>query len=116
MTPLILFVEDDASSRLVTQEMMRIIGYDVTAVADGAAALSLAEQGRHFDVLVTDVRLPDVSGVELARRIRMHPHLARIGVLFLSGTSADHAPGERFVLKPFSYEDLQRAIDDLAAG
>src|SRR5689334_5672667 len=73
----ILLVEDACEVREMAGEMLTIRGYDVTAVADGAAALAVFEKSADFDLLFTDIALPgELDGFDLARRLkRLAPDL-----------------------------------------
>jgi two-component system chemotaxis sensor kinase CheA len=97
-----VMVVDDA---LMVRELQRSIlergGYSVRAASDGVEALAmLAEQPA--DLVITDVEMPDLDGLELTRNIRAHPRLANIPVLIVSS----HA----------SEEDHQRGLDAGADG
>jgi CheY-like chemotaxis protein len=118
-TETILLAEDAAYVREFTREALEGLGYTVFAPGDGARALSLPEeQLRRVAVLVTDVIMPGVSGPELVRRLRE----ARPGlkVVFISGYTGAWLDdrgglqeGESFLQKPFSPDDLARAIRGL---
>ena len=84
----ILVVDDDPGVRVSTERMLRQAGYDVAAAAGGAEALSmLARAGEPFDLLLTDVVMPQMSGADLVRQVRAaHPRLA---VLFMTGYADD---------------------------
>jgi PAS domain S-box-containing protein len=94
----ILLVEDDAALRDVTQEFLAVYGYQVTAARSGAEALRLAgESACAFDLLLTDVVMPGISGRELAASMqRRHPELP---VIFTSGYTAERL-GHQGVLEP----------------
>ena len=118
----VLLVEDDADVRPVLHESLSAAGWEVTAVADGSAALEVLGRGQKLDVLVTDVVMPgSVSGVELARRAALlRPGLP---VLLISGyaaaTLAAHgATEDEFDLlrKPFTAEQLLDRIHRACGG
>ena len=67
--PTLLLVEDDDSLREIMSFNLEEAGYEVIAVEDGARALSTYDEDLH-DLVITDVRLPDVDGLEVLRRIR----------------------------------------------
>jgi two-component system, cell cycle sensor histidine kinase and response regulator CckA len=78
-----VLVEDDADIRSVAEELLLAAGCDLVLVANPERAVELAEHGEPFDVLVTDVVMPGMDGVELANRLRAYrPELP---VLFISG-------------------------------
>src|SRR5688572_5879365 len=83
-TPVVLNVNDNEGARYMTSLMLRRAGFDVLEAADGGSALELAEQLP--DVIVLDVRLPDIDGFEVCRRIRQNPRTARLKVLHTSAT------------------------------
>jgi CheY-like chemotaxis protein len=81
----VLLVEDDSFIRLSTGEMLTGLGHSVTEAANGRAALELLKNGG-FDVIVTDIALPDMSGEEIATRtVERQPTL---GVVFATGYEA----------------------------
>jgi DNA-binding response OmpR family regulator len=84
--------------------------YECRAVSDGCAALELIEQlGEPPALVVTDIRMPRMSGVELGRRIRvLHPGLP---VLYVCADDADLPPGTRqWLLKLFPPEQLDTQL------
>jgi len=110
----ILLCEDDELIRVAVVEMLQMKGHKVTEAATAQQALT-AYADKNFDVLVTDVGLPDGSGVELAKAVRQRtPNLP---VLFATGRfNDDRVPTEsrtRTILKPYGSEDLLRAIAQL---
>lgn len=117
----LLLVEDEVSVREMTTIVLRRAGYDVHAVADGTEAIRrLAELDTPVDVLITDVVMPGMSGIELAEQVLdRHP---AAGVIMLSGYTAETLDLERvvarggiFLTKPVPSEDLLAAVA-LAAG
>ncbi|HWC56066.1 MAG TPA: response regulator [Sphingomicrobium sp.] len=109
----ILLVDDDEEVRTVTTDMIRELGYQVFTVASAEEAL--ARVGReHFDLLITDVAMPGMNGVELARRIRQfdeHPP-----ILFSSGyadveTFGDELSDGAVLKKPFRIAEVARRIE-----
>ncbi len=64
----ILLVEDNEAAGVGLSRLLRAQGFEVTHVVDGAAALDAFESGAPLDYLLTDMRLPDLDGRELARR------------------------------------------------
>jgi PAS domain S-box-containing protein len=108
----ILLVEDNDDMREMTTEVLRALGYEVAAAGSGEAALALLEQSA-FDVLITDVGLPGMSGYVLAE----HARAKGIGaVLFASGYGAgiDLPPGSFWLQKPFSLENIEAALVGIA--
>ncbi|MFN0723096.1 response regulator, partial [Vibrio cyclitrophicus] len=65
----IALIEDDAIVRQATSQWLQLAGFDVTAFEVGKDALNAVEQG-DFQTIITDVRLPDIDGVELLARFK----------------------------------------------
>lgn len=86
----ILLAEDDATNRLVTEQMLGSLGAEVRLARDGAEALELLG-GDRFDVLLLDIEMPKVSGLEVVRRLR--PDGTRTGVPAIIALTA-HASRE----------------------
>jgi CheY-like chemotaxis protein len=93
----------------------------VLAVADGAQALALATLPERFDALVTDVVMPNLSGIELAQRMMDRDPM--LGVVLLSGYTAETldlervtAAGATFVPKPITSARLLEAVRDAVAS
>ncbi len=102
----VLVVEDDADVREFVVEVLRESGYHVTPAVDGVHALEIADRA-HFDVVVSDVVMPRIGGLEFVPRMRRAQPNAR--VLLMSGYAADsehveeHLAGaDGFLPKPFT--------------
>jgi DNA-binding response OmpR family regulator len=109
----ILMVEDEADVRDVLTATLQRAGYSVSTAASAEEAADLAVDDT-FDLLITDVVLPGISGVELAHRLQQaHPGLR---TLFMSGYTGDAALTDidrrHFLEKPFSTAEFLRRIDD----
>jgi len=112
----ILLVEDEDAVRMVTERLLRRAGYHVLSAADGAQALALVEHGgARPELVLTDVVMPRLDGLELSRRLAStHPDLP---VVFMSGYADDvsgleaaAAGADRFIGKPFTDVDLTRLL------
>jgi CheY-like chemotaxis protein len=115
-TPLrLLVVEDNADARYLVCETLRALGHDVQAAASGEEALPQLA-GQPFDVLFTDVSLPGISGVDLARQaLRRTPGLE---LLFASGYGDELTRHLEFpaqsLQKPYDIEQLQAALERIS--
>jgi two-component system OmpR family response regulator len=110
----LLFVEDDDALRMVVAGGLQEAGYAVDAFATGADAL-LACESVAYDVAILDIRLPDIDGFEVCRRLRRRGSVAP--VLFLTARDAieDRVAGldlgaEDYVVKPFAFPELLARI------
>lgn len=113
----ILLAEDDDSMRTFLVRALERAGYEVVAVDRGTAALPYLANG-DFDLLLTDIVMPEMDGIELAQRAAtMAP---RMRVMFITGFAAvalargsGIAPGAKVLSKPFHLRDLVSEIDRL---
>jgi two-component system cell cycle sensor histidine kinase/response regulator CckA len=114
----VLLVEDEDMVRKVVSRMLTSRGFEVHAAASGAEAMALfdAPEIEEFDLLVTDLMMPDGGGLGVARDLTAR--MPDLKVLLVSGYSASGTegwePGRfRFLTKPFGSAELARAIDEL---
>jgi CheY-like chemotaxis protein len=112
----ILIADDDASNREVLSYYLRRQGYDVVAVADGELALA-AIAGRRFAVVLLDVVMPGLDGLEALRRIRGTHSASELPVILFTGLDAPDAldaAGElganAWLAKPYQLADLLAAV------
>lgn len=119
--PTALIVDDEESVRRFVERVLHEAGYQTALAGDGPEALELAQKLGSFEVLVTDVTMPQMSGDELARRLRQNE--PGLKVLYLTGYSdrlfkdkvtlwADEA----FLEKPCSIGALKEAVALLLFG
>jgi signal transduction histidine kinase len=110
----ILVVEDEPAVLEITARILRRSEYSVLTAPSGAEALKLAAD-REFDLLLTDLVMPEMSGLELAERVKqIHP---RTGVVFMSGYSRDVFEPRRsldegivLIQKPFTEQTLLEKV------
>lgn len=111
----VLVAEDDPAVRDITTRFLERAGYDVRGVADGVEALAIAGHSPPFDVLVTDLVMPKMSGIDLAQEMMNRYPL--VGVVLLSGYTAESREvslvterGATFVSKPVTSSELLQAV------
>lgn len=121
----ILLAEDDDSMRQFLTLALGKAGHKVTACPDGLAAYKVAEeQGLGIDLLLADIVMPGMDGIELSQRVgRLFP---AIKVLFITGFSAVAMGGSlggnaqqshaRILSKPFHLNDLVKNVEDILAA
>ncbi|GAB6184440.1 ATP-binding protein [Thermodesulfovibrio hydrogeniphilus] len=109
----VFVVEDNNETRIVTSEMLRNLGYKVYEAKDAEEALSIfKEKANEIDIILTDVVMPKMSGVELVKAIRKISPRAK--VLYMSGYSQEQLNlhvGELYLLKkPFTLQELAQKL------
>ena len=110
----ILLAEDDESMRVYLARALERVGYQVIAVDSGVAALPLIES-EHFDLLLTDIVMPEMDGIELAQKAaEIAPD---IRVMFITGFAAvalkagRKTPDAKVLSKPFHLRDLVAEVE-----
>lgn len=111
----VLVVDDQQTMRGLARQALKHIGIvDVALAATGESALDVMNT-RMFDVVISDLNMPGLSGLDLARRIKGHPVFGRIPVFLATSESyRDQAAAgivDQFVAKPFSAADMRQAIE-----
>ncbi|NQW54527.1 MAG: response regulator [Rhodospirillales bacterium] len=110
----VLLVEDEVLLRMSTTDMLERLGCSVSGVGSGEAALELLAREEGYDLMITDVGLPGMSGDELAEIVRKQFPLLPVVIASGYGRSAMQAEGMQFISKPYSSIDLQQALDHSA--
>jgi CheY-like chemotaxis protein/MinD-like ATPase involved in chromosome partitioning or flagellar assembly len=108
----ILVVDDDATALRLIGYSLQKEGYEVITAGSGATGMSLAHEA-HPDLLLLDVMMPDINGVEVTRRLRAESDTARLPIIMLTakGQVADKVAGFRagaddYVVKPVDPSEL----------
>lgn len=116
----VLLVEDEPLVRKLLEQLLTRAGYQVSASLGSDSALELVKGSRPFNIIVTDVVMPGLSGPQLATRIEEACGITP--TIFMSGYTEDPAmrasalkPHQRFMSKPFAPEELLTAIRALLA-
>lgn len=112
MTSKILTVDDSASIRLTTRVTLSNAGYSVTEAVDGLDGLNKLKAGA-YDLVVTDLNMPNMDGLTMIRELRKLPAHAGVPVIFLTTESdgelkqqAKAAGATGWLTKPFDPENL----------
>ena len=108
----ILVVDDSPKVRRMLRQILSTAGFAVQEAGTGADALRLVRE--HPDLVIVDVRLPDLDGFEVCRRIKADPHTASVAVLHLSGVYRrveDRVRGldtgaDGYLMKPFHPDEV----------
>jgi CheY-like chemotaxis protein len=116
----ILLVEDSDEVSCITVEYLHELGHDVVAVA--AAENAIAQlKSTPFDAVMTDIRLPGMSGIELARTlVKEYPNIPVViasgyGALNVELLMGERLPTVLMLPKPYDLPDLERTLGEAAA-
>jgi DNA-binding response OmpR family regulator len=119
----VLIADDDADIRELVAMVLRQAGFHATPVEGGRDALAAAaEEDEAPNLYVLDVRMPDVSGLDVCRALRSREDTARRPIMLISAetspedVAAAYAAGaDLYLPKPFSPRELVRRVDELLA-
>jgi DNA-binding response OmpR family regulator len=116
----ILIVDDDPVIRVLIQEYLSNQGYDVRVVCDGGECLNEIPTFSP-DLVVLDLIMPDMSGVEVLKNIRSNPSTQKLPVLMLSANTdteavadSHHVNANRYLQKPFNLREVLDAVEALS--
>ena len=118
MTLRILYVEDNELVREVTSELLAQDQRQIVSLATAEEALDEFKV-KHFDVVITDISLPVMSGLDLARNILLLKPTVPIIIASgyaLSSVVPDLGPNVRTIVKPFEADQIDSLITDLCAA
>jgi two-component system, OmpR family, alkaline phosphatase synthesis response regulator PhoP len=108
----ILIIEDDNDIRELIRHNLSREGYDIGATPEGERGLNMVETA-HYDMVILDLMLPGMHGLEVCRRIRANPNLRKTGILIVTAKDeeADIVSGlelgaDDYLVKPFSVRVL----------
>jgi two-component system alkaline phosphatase synthesis response regulator PhoP len=113
----ILLVEDEENLHEALKLNLELEGYEVSSAFDGVSALK-AIQGEYFDLIVLDVMLPEMDGINVTESIRLTNNEIPILILSAKNTSADRVLGlkkgaDDYLTKPFNLEELLLRVNKL---
>ncbi|MDH6165337.1 CheY-like chemotaxis protein [Variovorax boronicumulans] len=108
----VLLVEDDADTLATTLKLLEALGHWATGVKSAEAAISRFFEGA-FDVVMVDIGLPALSGLDLAERLLRD---YRVPVIFVTGQAqpAKELAGTTWLRKPYTVEQLTEALEQVA--
>lgn len=119
----VLLVEDSAVVQAVVRQALRRFPCEVTWAKDGVAALGYLREGLTPDLVLLDINLPRMNGLELLAELRAAGIVPRIPVIIVSTEGEDHdvargleAGARAYLRKPFRPEQLWAAIDTVMAS
>jgi two-component system cell cycle response regulator DivK len=118
MSAKILYVEDNVLNMRLVRKLLMAAGYTMIEAPDGRTGVKLAERERP-DLILMDMNLPDIDGIEATRQLKSCSELARIPIIALTA-NAMHGDRERFmssgcdgyIAKPIARRELLDAISE----
>ena len=113
----ILIIEDETNLCNSIAEGLRMDGYEVDSCQDGLDALELCE-AEHYDLILLDLNLPGMDGMEVLRRLRQEDEETRVLILSARGQIRDKVRGldagaNDYLTKPFHFEELEARVRSL---
>ncbi|MGD8402621.1 MAG: response regulator [Anaerolineales bacterium] len=115
----VIVVEDEPDAAELFAEMMRVSGYRVLKTYSSTPAISLIAKEQP-DVVILDIMMPDISGLEVLRFMRRDPKLKPIPVIVVSARSMPsdikeglEAGATFYLTKPVGYLDLKKSVDQV---
>ena len=115
----VLIAEDESAIREIIAITLKRAGYEVTEACDGEQALNIyAEKGGDFDVVLLDIMMPNVDGLEVCKRLRNESSTVGIIMLTAKTQEMDKVSGllmgaDDYITKPFSPSELMARVDSV---
>jgi DNA-binding response OmpR family regulator len=113
----VMIIEDEPDAAEMFAEMMRVNGFRVIKMFSSAPAIPMISQEKP-DVIILDIMMPDISGLEVLRYMRREPGLASIPVIVVSAKSMPsdirtglEAGASMYLTKPVGFLDLKQAVE-----
>jgi CheY-like chemotaxis protein len=103
-----MIVDDDPEVRVIVAEFLQDFGYQVIEASGGTEALDLLAEIPDLCMIITDIRMPDMSGIELAD-LATQRHRG-LKIILISGYYVSQQVERRFLRKPFRMRDLEDAV------
>ncbi len=118
----VMIIEDEPDAAELFAEMMRVIVFRLIKTYTSTPAMTLIAQEKP-DLIILDIMMPDVSGIEVLRYMRREPELKQIPVIVVSAKSMPsdirdglEAGASIYLTKPVGYIDLKNAVDRVIQG
>lgn len=115
----LLVIEDDETMRNAIKRIFEAEGLSVKTAADGTQLSSVLDDNP-IDLIIMDIGLPWVNGIELAKMLKEHDDLKRIPLIFVSGKTSDfdikrgfEAGADDYIKKPFDIEKIKKTVHTL---
>jgi CheY-like chemotaxis protein len=117
----ILWVDDEEMIRLLGKSMLKTLGHDADMASSGAEALEYLAKGNEYDLVITDVGMPEMSGWQLVEKIKSEGYTTKMAVLTGWGSEISQEDKDRYNVayvlgKPVALKDLKALINDVLGG
>ena len=116
----VLVADDDPAVCALIESVLRKGPFEIVSRYDARSALAAVDRQDAFDMLICDVKLPDISGFDLVTRLRRDERTQTLPILMISGhvfsgidVHAKNAGADVFLQKPFTVAALRNAVDAL---
>jgi CheY-like chemotaxis protein len=115
----VLVIDDDLDFQMMISVLLGDRGFKVRCLLKGISS-SVHRIARKCDIVLMDVQLPGMSGVDLGKQLKSDPQTEKIPIILISGQAdaedlLETSGADAFIGKPFSLSGLLRKIDDLLA-
>ena len=122
----VLVVDDDPMIRQLVQAMLEAEGFSVTTAKDGKEGVTILDEGprpAEVDLIVLDVCMPEMNGLDVVTRLKLHPHTQTIPILMLTGEdkaedimSGYSVGADYYITKPFTRQQLLFGLSIVLEG
>ncbi len=118
----VMIIEDEPDAAELFGEMMRVNGFRVIKMFSSTPAIPMIKQEKP-DVILLDIMMPDISGLEVLRFMQREPELAKIPVIVVSAKSMPsdiksglEAGAAMYLTKPVGFQDLKNAVEQVLSN
>jgi len=118
----VLIIEDEEDAAELFAEMMRVSGYRVLTTSKSAPAIAMMTTEKP-DIILLDIMMPEISGLDILRQMRRDPALANIPVIVVTAKSMPsdikngmEAGASTYLTKPVGYLELKEAVERILAN
>jgi two-component system alkaline phosphatase synthesis response regulator PhoP len=116
----VLVVDDEPHILLILEKVLKKHGCDVYKAENGEKALKILKHQNDFDIIILDIMMPDVNGIEVCRHIRSNPELKDKPIIMLTADRDERDKEEclnmgvkEYITKPFSPKSLAARIEEI---
>lgn len=114
----VLIVDDDSLGIRLMKKALQGQGYKIATATNGKTALTKAF-ANNFDIIILDIKLPDINGFSICEKLKQHPATSNVPVVFLTGLNNHHdvikgfeAGAVDYISKPFNAEEFNKRVDN----